>query len=201
MDGPFYFNDSSIISPHRSKRVFDVLRPRVSLYSAVYSRLKYIVFEAEAFPLNAAVIDVETTGLDPEEDKMVTFGIYHENRIRIYQLLFGDDLRNYDIIKEELRNLNGKKVYAWYKDFEEKWLNIHGIYELQVRDYEKKDDSVWIEGLQPRYTGRDVPFLWNSWKKYGDICCILAIVERNYLDLLSEAAALFRFPLFKPRVR
>ncbi|MCD6562456.1 MAG: hypothetical protein J7K23_00910 [Thermoproteales archaeon] len=200
MNGPFYFNiDCS--GSHRSKRVFDVLRPRISLYSAIYSRLKYVVFEAEAFRLNAAVIDVETTGLDPEEDKMVTFGIYHENRIRIYQLLFGDDLRNYDIIKEELRNLNGKKVYAWYKDFEEKWLNIHGIYELQVRDYEKKDDSVWIEGLQPRYTGRDVPFLWNSWKKYGDICCILAIVERNYLDLLSEAAALFRFPLFSPRVR
>jgi len=189
------------IEPENVWSILKTLKPRVPLYTALFFRLKYLVFEAEAFrlPDNVAVVDIETTGLDHKRDRMLTLGIYRSDRITIYQLLFGKDLREYSIVKRAIEDLKPLKVYAWYKDFEEKWLGLNGLHELQIYNFEMKDRSIQIKGLESEITGSNVPLAWREWREKGDICMVLAIVQRNYFDLLTEAASLVRFPLHAPR--
>ena len=82
---------------------------------------------------------------------------------------------------------SGVPVFAWNKGFEEQFLGVEGLHELQLREYEKKDASLsW--GVPVPTEGSMVPLLWRQGKRE-------VVLMRAVYDALIEAASLPRLIL------
>jgi len=140
-----------------------------------------------------AVVDIETSSLNPDDGEMISYGVAFDNTALIVIRLFGSDRLLRRLARTHLGILikRGYNVYAWYKDFEEKWLKIYCLKELQIMRYEKKDSSLsW--GIPIPANNKDIPNYWERWKRYRDIRSVLKIVERNLYCVLIEASSILR---------
>ena len=150
-------------------------------------RLLPLVFEGYA------VVDIETTGLDAESDEMVGFGLAYDRYLLGCVRMYGSDGEMRGLARDVVLSLlrDGVPVYAWNKRFEEAWLGVEGLSELQLRPYEKKDTALRL-GIDLYADGRMVPRLWERWMKYRDAEALLKILWRGMYDAYVEAVSLYR---------
>jgi len=141
-----------------------------------------------------AIIDIETTGLDPSEHEIVSYGICLKNVYTVVARAWGSDrlMRRFAKTYTKLLHNLGFRLYAWYKEFEEEWLGIE-FNELQIRRYEKKDRSLYW-GIEIPAQGSDIPRLWREWQTQRNIVSLNKIIQRNMYDILIETASLLRRP-------
>ena len=122
------------------------------------------------------VVDIETTGLDPDVDAVVAAGIVTGDRLIVLVSDNGD-------IRDHIADIIHNGYYAWNKDFEESFLGVPGL-ELQIEPYEKKDLSLrW--GIPIPTDGSMVPSLWEMGRR--DLVAL-----RAAYDALIEASSLLR---------
>ena len=160
----------------------------------VDKRIKFFcVLKFLPLRFNYAVIDIETTGLNPKRDQMVGFGLAYNRFLLGCVRAYGEEHLIRDLARDIVFVLlrDGVEVYAWYKEFEEQWLGIRGLLELQLRPYEKKDSSISM-GIDLIADGRQVPELWNRWETFRDVEALLKILWRAMYDAYVEAATLYR---------
>lgn len=82
---------------------------------------------------NGTIIDIETTGLEPEYDEIITFGWLVKNVICVIQRFEASLKEFYGIIKEELTILP-KPLYAYNAEFERKFLQVKIEKDLEIID-------------------------------------------------------------------
>ncbi len=140
-----------------------------------------------------AIVDIETTGLYPERDEIVTLGVVHHNVLRVFQ-------RTTESAKEFLefsrrwcyKNLQDKERFAYNCMFETNWLNL-SFSELQPFNYARKEDLFNISSRllhDPLHSGANVPYAWRSYWEKGDLKALEAIVLHNKTCLFKELAIL-----------
>jgi len=140
-----------------------------------------------------AVIDIETTGLRFKDDEVVAFGLAYRKYLLGCVRMYANAQEFRELVRDVVMSLlsDGVRVYAWNKDFEESFLDIYGIRELQLRDFEKKDESLRL-GIDVIVNGKDVPKLWKRWLEYRDAEALLKILWRAMYDAYVEAISLYR---------
>jgi len=126
-----------------------------------------------------SVIDVETTGLNPETDDIITMGILQKDRAVIHQLT----TPLYEPFKTYCHNRATRTPlprYAYNTGFESQFLNIkegwHDLTQYAERrgyDWNNPDYDPYIRVhltdctcsvfKEPNITGADVPHTWQEW--------------------------------------
>ena len=129
-----------------------------------------------------ATVDIETTGLDPESDIVVAMGLVYRDRLTVH-VSRGVDIRE-DMASIVRRLMRETDVYAWNKGFEESFLGVTGLRELQLHPREKKDYSLsW--GINIPVNGGLVPELWRRGRRE-------MVALRAGYDALIEAVGMLR---------
>ncbi len=170
-----------------------------SLENIIKEKPNFIVTTIE-LPFNLrdnVVIDIETTGLNPLYDEIVSYGIAINSvgAVLVRAYASADEFREFCSALTKLLSELGFKLWAWYKEFEESFLGIK-FNELQLWPYEKKDVSLsW--GIEIPAYGVDVPSLWHQWKTNHDVVALAKIILRNMYDIIIEASSLPRKSLLK----
>ncbi len=80
-----------------------------------------------SFPLSfhGTIFDVETTGLNPSEDELVTIGYFSQGQLRIYQRDDQSQTGSKDMKKIcDMLSVLPRPYFSYNKSFEEKWLGI-----------------------------------------------------------------------------
>ncbi len=130
------------------------------------------------------IVDVETTGLSPRFDRLITVGILCNGEYEIYQATDGSSLP--DVLGSVLHNLP-RPIYAFNKSFEEGFLGIRIDRELQLRPFEGKNEAIRISGVEdPLGHGSRIPPEWASYLADGGRDHLERIVAHNFADLQSE---------------
>lgn len=103
-----------------------------------------------------SIVDLETTGLRPDKDKLTGLGYVTENRVSVHVLVDLDDepaFRRWAISK--VKRLS-RPLIAYYKPFEEKWTDVGFDVELQPSQMRKKSKQIFIKHLHHDTTGNDI---------------------------------------------
>ena len=158
-----------------------------------------------------SVIDIETTGLDPESDEIVTLGFIEANKLQIIQRTSKDQTAFYKELKEVVTNLKAP-FYAYNGSFENRFIQAQlGIKkevvdvfapwrkmaESQGQKWPKLDDLVSEPEIyldMPRITGRDCPILWKNYLQTMDRELLTPIMEHNKSDILRTLFLLIQYP-------
>ncbi len=153
------------------------------------------------------ILDLETTGLDPKTDEIITFGYIHGNSVIILQRTKKDTEKFYQAIKKELNKLP-QPIFAYYAEFEKGFLeNLFGFKGIfvdildpwKIKANELGTKAPELDNLVPgpeKYigekvtTGSDVVQMWNRYLNSGDLALLKLIIRHNQIDLLQELAAL-----------
>lgn len=156
------------------------------------------------FP-EGVVLDIETTGLDPEKDEIITLGYIRENSLVILQRAETASSRFYQAIKSELRTIS-QPIFAYYAEFERGFLEqlgFKGIFVDILDPWKTKAGELHIKApkldeLVPgpekymgerRTTGEDVIHMWHQYLESSDLDVLKSIVRHNQIDILQEFAA------------
>lgn len=153
------------------------------------------------------ILDIETTGLDPKTDEVITFGYIHGDKVIILQRVGRETEKFYRAIKEELSKIQ-KPIFAYYAEFEkaflEKLFDFKGIFVDILDPWKVKANELGIKApkldkLVPgpeKYmgekttTGRDVVQIWQQYLKSGNLDDLTLLIRHNQIDLLQEFSAL-----------
>jgi len=160
---------------------------------------------------NGSVIDIETTGLNPASDEIVTLGFIEDNKLQIIQRTSKDKAEYYKELKEVVTNLKAP-FYAYNGSFEKRFLHTQLGIEKEVVDvfapwrkmaesrgqkWPKLDDLVSEPEIyldMPRITGRDCPILWKNFLQTKDRDLLTPIMEHNKSDILRTLFLLIQYP-------
>jgi len=80
-----------------------------------------------------SVIDIETTGLNPASDEIVTFGFIEDNKLQIIQRTIKDKAEYYKELKEVVTDLKAP-FYVYNGSFEKRFLQAQLGIEKEVVD-------------------------------------------------------------------
>lgn len=144
-----------------------------------------------------ALIDIETTGLNPEADDIITMGILQKDRAVIHQLT----KPSYELFKavcESKAIRTPKPRYVYNARFESTFLNIkegwHDLRQYAERDYEdpergpyyrmRLDQCTFSVFKEPNIKGADVPHTWQEWLTTQKPETLSQITLHNLADLL-----------------
>jgi|TARA_B100000315_G_scaffold101382_1_gene93153 uncharacterized protein YprB with RNaseH-like and TPR domain len=158
-----------------------------------------------------SVIDIETTGLNPASDEIVTLGFIEDNKLQIIQRTSKDKAEYYKELKEVVTNLKAP-FYAYNGSFEKRFLHAQlGIEkdfvdvflpwrimaESKGQKWPKLDDLVSEPEMYlgiPRITGRECPILWKNFLKTKDQALLTPIMDHNKSDILRTLFLLIQYP-------
>jgi len=153
--------------------------------------------------LKGTIVDLETTGLDPQSDHIIALGLYYGSRIEVHQLV----KPHYDGFRDRcIRLVQGKPrpLYAYFAHFEQDFLGIKdGWVDLGQWGISEWHDSDWPHDTRFRLVdvttnpheddhdidGGEVPTIWRSWlgNKKRRPRWLASIAWHCYTDLLREA--------------
>ncbi len=130
------------------------------------------------------ILDVETTGLSPSLDRLITVGILRNGESEVYQATDNSSLL--DSVRPILQTLP-RPIYGFNKSFEEGFLDIKLDRELQLRPFESKNNAIHISGVEdPLGHGSRVPREWDAYLVDGMRDHLDRIVAHNVADLQFE---------------
>ena len=134
------------------------------------------------------IIDVETTGLDPQQDHVIAMGILEKDRAVIHQLTTSayQEFLTYCIQKAERTPL---PRYGYNTRFESSFLNIKdGWHDLTRSTFTRGrlhlTDCTFSVFKEPNIVGADVPPTWQEWLTTHKPQTLFKIVGHNLSDLL-----------------
>jgi len=156
-----------------------------------------------------AIIDIETTGLNPgkgniyiPQSHIITLGIYQQELTRIYQLT----KRNYVGFLQVCRKIvekTPKPRYAYAAHFEQSFLGVIDGWQDLTR-YREVEYDEWQPWRSPRYSlvdvtrnpcdnredwdidSNEVPATWEKWLQTGNPLLLAEISYHCLVDLLRE---------------
>jgi len=130
------------------------------------------------------IVDVETTGLCPKLDRLITVGILRNGEYEVYQATDSSSLL--ESLRPIFQTLP-RPIYAFNKSFEEGFLGIRIDRELQLRLFESKNEAIRISGVEdPLGHGSKVPLEWASYLCDKGRDHLDRIVAHNRADLQFE---------------
>ncbi|MFA4647860.1 hypothetical protein P8X24_11560 [Pyrococcus kukulkanii] len=154
------------------------------------------MFLGYVLPEGNIILDLETTGLEPETDELVSYGIVAGSKAWVVIRLNGTEEELIENLKKDLEEFKGSTIWAFYSSFEEKWLGykIGGEFlkEHELRLLDLKQMRGRLVDIMPfpfgdPFDGSSVPSLWESWKVRASIGSIAGIIHHNMADILREA--------------
>jgi len=141
--------------------------------------------------INGTVIDLETTGLGPE-DEIVTAGFLNKDGIFILQRTHSNAVQFKEGILKLIKKFE-RPFYAFNKEFEEGFLGINFDGELQKQEMEPAFAALKSEELLEMYNrlsdpldGEEVTRFWNLWTKTKEPALLVKIAQHNYCCLVKE---------------
>jgi len=163
------------------------------------------VDKIQGFLPEGVILDIETTGLDPEKDEIITFGYIRENSVIILQRAEQETSSFYQAIQAELKTIP-QPIFAYYAEFEKAFLEkfgFKGIFVDILEPWKTKAEELGIkvpklDELVPgpekymgerRTTGRDIVQMWHRYLDSGDLDVLKSIVRHNQIDIQQEFAA------------
>ena len=167
----------------------------------------------QGFLPGGVVLDLETTGLNPEKDEIITFGYIRENSVIILQRAERDTSRFYQAIKSELKTIP-QPIFAYYAEFERGFLErlgFKGIFVDILEPWKTEADELdmkapKLDELVPgpeKYmgerttTGLEVTQMWYQYLDSDDLALLKSIIRHNQIDILQEFAALVMTALIR----
>jgi DNA polymerase III epsilon subunit-like protein len=166
-----------------------------------------------------ALIDIETTGIDPVNDEILTLGFVAKNNLVIIQRRTKSKDRFYQEISELLTTLSAP-FYAYNLGFEQEFLeNQLGVkcagtdlFKPWQDRAEKKYGIKWpkLDDLisepefyydEKRIRGEDVPVLWKKFLKSKKEKFLALIMRHNQSDLLRELYLLIQYSHYYSRTK
>jgi len=148
------------------------------------------------------IIDIETTGLKPRLDNIVTMGLYKDDRITIFQLVKPQYDRFWNLC-HRIAQKQPRPLYAYAAHFERDFLKIPNGWKDLTRYYQTHDDyydyystrrfrlidiTSYPYESQADYDidGKDVPKKWAEWIFDKNLRSLMEIAYHNYVDLSRE---------------
>jgi len=138
------------------------------------------------------IIDIEATGLDPQLDHIITFGILRRKTARVYQLT-EPDYESFKALMTHKTLRSPLPRYAYNIAFEQAFLGIgEGWYDLTQYGertipcaYPMRLDSCTITPFaEADIVGSDVPSLWQEWLTKHKLQALWQISLHCLSDLL-----------------
>ncbi len=134
--------------------------------------------------LQGSIVDIETTGLSPKIDSVITVGLVHNNVCEIFQRTHEADICQ--LLDQKLRSLP-RPIYAFNKRFEESFLGIVVDRELQSRPFESRNEAIQVSGVcDPLGSGLRVPGEWWAYAVDRGLYHLNRIIAHNLADLRHE---------------
>jgi hypothetical protein len=148
------------------------------------------------------LIDLETTGLDVDQDEIVLFGYIQGSRLEII-CRSSEEEAPFIIQLAELVPTLPKPFYAYNLSFEKGFLQAKGI-DIEGIDlfqpWKEKAEALYLKWPkldelfshaeqyfnEPVISGRDVPLLWQRFLYTEDNNYLQQIIKHNESDLLRE---------------
>lgn len=161
--------------------------------------------------LDGSIIDIETTGLSPSHDAIITCGILSQNKVRIFQLLNEDYATFKETISGEVKSSPDPR-WAYCCGFERgflggEWNDLGVTYEVDWDEYNPvryyKLNAVAPMSWSGDISGAYMPTLWSNYLNsdpngLNRPSCLFEIVWHNAVDLLREFSVWQRGRTTKP---
>ena len=153
------------------------------------------------------IIDLETTGLYPSRDDIITFGWLTGNEIQVIQRAEASPETFYGCVEEELDGIP-RPLYAYNASFERDFLRAKTGRDLEFIDaFEpwrrraEKKRLKWpkLDEISPvpnkymgekQVKGEDIIILWNSYLRKRKLSALSLIVMHNMRDLIQTLSLL-----------
>lgn len=144
-----------------------------------------VVKGAVPVDFKGTIIDLETTGLSPRSNVVITVGILHGTCFKVFQASESGEIPM--DFGPYLRNLPRPR-YAFNKGFEESFLGFELDEELQSKPFERKTEALFVRLLHDPLDRRGelVPREWEAYLKTADRMHLQRIIDHNISDLLEE---------------
>ena len=150
-----------------------------------------------SLPEGVVVIDIETTGLEPEDHEMVSYGLFKGSTAEVVVRLTGKERDLIEALEEDLKTLmeSNARLWAFYSSFEESWLQTKLSEEFEpLTGYigELKVVKGRLTDIVPyefgdRSDGSRIPRLWQNWLDRASLGSLTAIIHHNMADIIREA--------------
>lgn len=163
---------------------------------------------------NGSIIDIETTGLDPSSDDIITFGFIENNQVHVLQRAEASATEYYSIMNDVLIRLPNP-IYAYNAEFEQSFLkakvgfeeNILDVFEpFKIRSDKEGHKYPSLDELAPlpreyfgdkQTRGKHILSFWQMYCTKKDRRSLASIVRHNREDLVQTLAVLGYFHLEK----
>jgi len=122
-----------------------------------------------------SLIDLETTGLNPNQDEIVAFGCIKGNYLKVVQRKCRNETYFLTLINQEFRELR-QPFYAYNAKFE--------------RDFVKTKFGINAGFVD---LGEDIPKLWSKYLTSKDFKYLKPIIRHCQIDLLRELVLLIHY--------
>jgi len=175
------------------------MRTMLDVVGDEFDRLAHrddLMFMTVVVPMNIsidsklAIVDIETTGIDANRNKIVTCGVINSNKMIIEQC-YNPDFEFRDFVKGSIFDLGYRygveRFYAFNCGFEKRFIG-GGFDWREIQPYRISKDNCIHFDHYGFGVGKDVVKWWRSWKKSGNLVDLRNIVLHNSQCLLKELA-------------
>jgi uncharacterized protein YprB with RNaseH-like and TPR domain len=168
----------------------------VSMPVAYYSKTLLVALS------EGTIVDVETTGLEPATDELITFGSLMGNQIRVLQRVDAAEREFCELVRNELETLR-RPLYAYNASFDANFLNAKLGQDIEMVDImepwrvrAEREGWKWpsLDELAPlpreyygerQTTWRQVVSCWDAYLARRDMRPLSLIVRHNMEDLVQ----------------